>query len=77
MIPKYYFAFYNDWVGFYVDGKLVYEGHDIEPMRVLDEIGVTDYGFDSVYEHDAIEAMGWRMPNDLKTFLAFAEKEGV
>lgn len=32
---------YNgDWVGLYVDGKLVDESHSLDPQRVMDALGI-------------------------------------
>lgn len=30
----------GDWIGVYIDGRLVYQGHDIEPGHLLDLAGV-------------------------------------
>lgn len=37
---------YGDWVGVYVDGKLVYENHSIGDTMLLEEIGVDFTHFD-------------------------------
>jgi len=33
----------EDWIGVYIDGKLVYEYHDLEPETLLDLIEVIKY----------------------------------
>lgn len=39
---KLVFVHVDDWVGLYRDGELLYQGHDIEPERLLELIGI-DY----------------------------------
>jgi hypothetical protein len=31
----------GDWLGVYLDGVLVYQGHSIEPSRLLEIIGIS------------------------------------
>lgn len=33
----------GDWAGIYLDGSLVYEGHNLTPEQVLDTLGIS-YG---------------------------------
>ncbi|MCK5291273.1 MAG: hypothetical protein KAR39_04555 [Thermoplasmata archaeon] len=32
---------YNDWEGFYVDGKLIMEGHRVRREKMLKHMGIT------------------------------------
>lgn len=40
----------HDWVGIYVDGKLVDEGHSFTPEMVLEAIGVKHQSLDIDFE---------------------------
>ena len=48
----------DDWVGLYVNEALVYEGHSLEPVRLLDLLGV-DYTEEWVED---LEDSGYRCP---------------
>lgn len=58
----------------YIDGRLVYQGHNIEPQAVLSYAGFTSETH-YVENKDSVEAMHWEMPERLETFISYAEKE--
>jgi hypothetical protein len=39
-VPKIDLVYGDDWIGLYLDGKLVEEGHSLEPFHVLDALGI-------------------------------------
>jgi len=50
----------GDWEGFYVDGKLIDEGHSVNPAFLLEKMG---YEVDSIeLTEDQIEDLGYSLP---------------
>lgn len=53
----------DDWIGIYIDGGLVYEGHDIEETKLLDLAGVDEYTYEWLENWDS--DLG-RLPEDFE-----------
>ena len=58
------FADADGWVGIYVDNSLVYQGHSIIPVMLLDLLQIP-YNKRGWYEEDQMEELGGRFPENL------------
>jgi hypothetical protein len=57
----------DDWVGLYVDGKLVFQGHSLSATHLLDilKIPYSESEHSAGYTND-IEALGGEFPNTIQ-----------
>lgn len=62
----------DDWVGIYIDGKLVTQGHQINPRELLKQLG---YFVESLEpDYDWLDGEGY-LPEDLKDVKLVEENE--